>query len=189
MMFKTLPYVDQPGWEEFIASVRTLGSQTTCDLFSTGSGTYRDGSTLESNLQKAYSLGLESDSSAKETAELKGTKTVEGEMLGTMETKLETIVNVLHIRKTQTLWLPLMERILTGHDIDCRAKGNQDSRRRDVGYNGNKARDNSRRHAYQEDSNALVTVDGEDIDWSGHVDEDAKNYAMMAYSNSSFDNE
>nr|GEV34026.1 copia protein [Tanacetum cinerariifolium] len=44
---------------------------------------------------------------------------------------------------------------------DCRAKGNQDNRRRDVGYNGNKARDN-----------------------------DAQNYAMMAYSSSNlgFDN-
>nr|GEU33060.1 ribonuclease H-like domain-containing protein [Tanacetum cinerariifolium] len=35
---------------------------------------------------------------------------------------------------------------------DCRAKGNQDSRRRDVGYNGNKPRDNGRRPAYQDDS-------------------------------------
>nr|GEY54274.1 hypothetical protein [Tanacetum cinerariifolium] len=52
---------------------------------------------------------------------------------------------------------------------DCRAKGNQDSRRRDDGYNGNKAKDNSRHPAYQKDSNALVTVDGEDIDWSGHM--------------------
>nr|GEX23695.1 hypothetical protein [Tanacetum cinerariifolium] len=43
---------------------------------------------------------------------------------------------------------------------DCRAKGNQDNRRRDVGYNGNKARDNGRRPAYQDDSKALVTIDG-----------------------------
>nr|GEV92799.1 hypothetical protein [Tanacetum cinerariifolium] len=45
---------------------------------------------------------------------------------------------------------------------DCRAKGNQDSKRRD-----------------------------EDIDWSRHVEEDAQNYAMMAYSssNSGSDNE
>nr|GEZ73724.1 hypothetical protein [Tanacetum cinerariifolium] len=57
--------------------------------------------------------------------------------------------------------------------IDYRAKGNQDSRRRDVGYNGNKARDNGRRPAYQDDSKALVTIDGEDIDWSAHVEEDA----------------
>nr|GEY57646.1 ribonuclease H-like domain-containing protein [Tanacetum cinerariifolium] len=49
---------------------------------------------------------------------------------------------------------------------DCRAKGNQDSRRRDVGYNGNKARDNGRRPAYQNDSKVLVTVDGEDIEYA-----------------------
>nr|GEU94809.1 retrovirus-related Pol polyprotein from transposon TNT 1-94 [Tanacetum cinerariifolium] len=64
-------------------------------------------------------------------------------------------------------------------------------RRRDVGYNGNKTRDNGRRPAYQDDSTALVTIDGEDIDWSGYVKEDAQNYAMMAYSssNSGSDNE
>nr|GEZ12026.1 ribonuclease H-like domain-containing protein [Tanacetum cinerariifolium] len=43
---------------------------------------------------------------------------------------------------------------------DCRAKWNQDSRRRDGGYNGNKARDNSRRPASQDDSKDLVTIDG-----------------------------
>nr|GEX81418.1 ribonuclease H-like domain-containing protein [Tanacetum cinerariifolium] len=48
---------------------------------------------------------------------------------------------------------------------DCRAKGNQDSRRRDDGYNGNKTRDIGRRPSYQDDSKALVTIDGEDIDW------------------------
>nr|GEZ27529.1 ribonuclease H-like domain-containing protein [Tanacetum cinerariifolium] len=74
---------------------------------------------------------------------------------------------------------------------DCRAKGNQDNRRRDVGYNGNKARDNGRRPVYQDDLKALVTIDGEDIDWSRHVEEDTQNYAMMAYSfsNSGSDNE
>nr|GEV02312.1 ribonuclease H-like domain, reverse transcriptase, RNA-dependent DNA polymerase [Tanacetum cinerariifolium] len=74
---------------------------------------------------------------------------------------------------------------------DCKAKGNQDNRRRDAGYNGNKARDNGRRPTYEDDSKALVTIDKEDIDWSGHVDEDAQNYAMMAYSssNSGSDNE
>nr|GEY38008.1 xylulose kinase-1 [Tanacetum cinerariifolium] len=51
---------------------------------------------------------------------------------------------------------------------DCKAKGNKDSRRSDAGYNGNKARDNGRRPAYPDDSKALVTLDGEDIDWSGH---------------------
>nr|GEV34053.1 copia protein [Tanacetum cinerariifolium] len=72
---------------------------------------------------------------------------------------------------------------------DCRAKGNQDSRRKDDGYNGNKARDNGRRPAYQDDSKALVTIDGEDIDWSGHVKEDTQNYAMMAYSSNNSSSE
>nr|GEU74461.1 ribonuclease H-like domain-containing protein [Tanacetum cinerariifolium] len=63
---------------------------------------------------------------------------------------------------------------------DCRAKGNQESIRRDVGYNGNKTRDNGRRPAYQDNSKALVTIDGKDIDWPGHVEEDAQNYVMMA---------
>nr|GEU42562.1 ribonuclease H-like domain-containing protein [Tanacetum cinerariifolium] len=47
---------------------------------------------------------------------------------------------------------------------DCRAKGNQDSKRKDVKYNENKTRDNDRRPVYQDDSKALVTIDGEDID-------------------------
>nr|GEV42414.1 reverse transcriptase domain-containing protein [Tanacetum cinerariifolium] len=64
---------------------------------------------------------------------------------------------------------------------DCIAKGNQDSRRRDVGYYGKKARDNGRRPAYQDDSKALVTIDGEDIHWPGHVKEDTQNYGMIAY--------
>nr|GEW83611.1 putative ribonuclease H-like domain-containing protein [Tanacetum cinerariifolium] len=73
----------------------------------------------------------------------------------------------------------------------CKAKGNQDNKRRDAGYNGNTTRDNGRRPAYQDDSKALVTIDGEDIDWSGHVEENAQIYAMMAYSSSNLgsDNE
>nr|GEW02983.1 copia protein [Tanacetum cinerariifolium] len=57
-----------------------------------------------------------------------------------------------------------------------------------VGYNGNKARDNGRRPAYQDDSKALVTMNGEDIDWSGHVKKDTQNFAMMAYSSSNSGN-
>nr|GEU31278.1 putative ribonuclease H-like domain-containing protein [Tanacetum cinerariifolium] len=73
----------------------------------------------------------------------------------------------------------------TGRKLqDCRAKRNQDSRRRYGGYNGNKARDNGRIPAYQDDSKALVTIDGEDIDWSRYLEEDTQNYYMMAYSSS-----
>nr|GEV27310.1 copia protein [Tanacetum cinerariifolium] len=45
--------------------------------------------------------------------------------------------------------------------------------------------------ADEDDSKALVTIYGEDIDWSGHIEEDTQNYAIMAYSssNSGSDNE
>nr|GEV86379.1 hypothetical protein [Tanacetum cinerariifolium] len=77
-----------------------------------------------------------------------------------------------------------LEQINNDDMEDMDLKWNQDSRKRDVGYNGNKTRDNGRRPAYQDDSKALVTIDGDDIDWSGHVEEDAQNHAMMAYSSS-----
>nr|GEX94796.1 ribonuclease H-like domain-containing protein [Tanacetum cinerariifolium] len=57
-------------------------------------------------------------------------------------------------------------------------------RRRDGGYNGNKTRENSRRPASQDDSKALVTIDREVVNWSGHVEEDTQNFVMMAYSSS-----
>nr|GEX91100.1 hypothetical protein [Tanacetum cinerariifolium] len=55
-----------------------------------------------------------------------------------------------------------------------------DIKRKDAWYNENKARDNGRRPAYQDNMKALVTIDGEDIDWSGHVEKDTQNYAMMS---------
>nr|GEV61077.1 hypothetical protein [Tanacetum cinerariifolium] len=66
-------------------------------------------------------------------------------------------------------------------DIKSRFGGNDDS----------KARDNGRRPVFHDDSKALVTINGEDIDWAGHVEEDTQNFAMMAYSssNSGSDNE
>nr|GFA50474.1 ribonuclease H-like domain-containing protein [Tanacetum cinerariifolium]GFA71854.1 ribonuclease H-like domain-containing protein [Tanacetum cinerariifolium] len=79
----------------------------------------------------------------------------------------------------------------TGRKLQFDTKDPVDNKMRDAGYNGNKARDNGKRHAYQDDSKALVTMDGEDINWSGPVEEDTPNFAMIAYSssNSGFDNE
>nr|GEV44746.1 putative ribonuclease H-like domain-containing protein [Tanacetum cinerariifolium] len=37
---------------------------------------------------------------------------------------------------------------------------------------------------WQDDSKALVTIDGEAVDWSGHVKENTQNFTMMAYSSS-----
>ncbi|GJR50890.1 hypothetical protein Tco_1401411 [Tanacetum coccineum] len=47
---------------------------------------------------------------------------------------------------------------------ECRSKGNQDSRRRDAWNTGNKEKDNGIRSGKQEDSKALVTLDGEGSD-------------------------
>nr|GFA27775.1 ribonuclease H-like domain-containing protein [Tanacetum cinerariifolium] len=58
-------HVEEDTKNYVIMAYSNLGSdnETTCDSFSTGSGTDGDGSTLESDSQEAYSLGLESDSS------------------------------------------------------------------------------------------------------------------------------
>ncbi|GKF06624.1 ribonuclease H-like domain-containing protein [Tanacetum coccineum] len=54
----------------------------------------------------------------------------------------------------------------TGHFArECRTKGNQDSRKRDAWNSGNK---DGRRSGKQEDSKALVTIDGEGVDWTSH---------------------
>ncbi|GJS63511.1 ribonuclease H-like domain-containing protein [Tanacetum coccineum] len=58
---------------------------------------------------------------------------------------------------------------------ECRTKGNQDSRRIDAWNSGNK---DGRRSGKQEDSKALVTIDGEGVDWTSHSEEE-EDYALM----------
>nr|GFC64093.1 hypothetical protein [Tanacetum cinerariifolium] len=67
---------------------------------------------------------------------------------------------------------------------ECRSKGNQESRRRDAGNTGYKARDNERRPAKQDEHKAMVTIDGEGVDWTGHAEDDTENYALMAFNSS-----
>ncbi|GJZ13630.1 ribonuclease H-like domain-containing protein [Tanacetum coccineum] len=77
----------------------------------------------------------------------------------------------------------------TGHFArECRSKGNQDSRRRDTWNTGNKDKENRRRSGKQEDSKALVTLDGEGVDWASYLERYTnENYALMACSNSGSD--
>ncbi|GJR84807.1 hypothetical protein Tco_0155592 [Tanacetum coccineum] len=49
---------------------------------------------------------------------------------------------------------------------------------------GNKEKDNRRRSGKQEDSKALVTIDGEGVDWTSHSEDEQENYAFMAYNSS-----
>ncbi|GKB43807.1 hypothetical protein Tco_0888749 [Tanacetum coccineum] len=61
-------------------------------------------------------------------------------------------------------------------DDQSETKGNQDSKRRDAWNSGNK---DGRRSGKQEDSKALVTIDGEGVDWTSHLEEE-EDYALMA---------
>ncbi|GJT15630.1 ribonuclease H-like domain-containing protein [Tanacetum coccineum] len=64
----------------------------------------------------------------------------------------------------------------TGHFArECRIKGTQDNRRRDAWNSGNK---DGSRTGQKEDSKALVTVDGEGVDWTTHSEDE--DYALMA---------
>ncbi|GJX00783.1 putative ribonuclease H-like domain-containing protein [Tanacetum coccineum] len=70
---------------------------------------------------------------------------------------------------------------------ECRSKGNQESRRRDAENTGYKAKDNRRRLGKPKEPKALVTLDGEGVDWTGHAEDEQENFALMAYSNSGSD--
>ncbi|GJV14963.1 hypothetical protein Tco_1360286 [Tanacetum coccineum] len=54
---------------------------------------------------------------------------------------------------------------------------------------GNKEKDNGRRSGKQEDSKALVTLDGEGVDWTSHSEDEQENYAFMACNSSGSDTE
>ncbi|GKC59229.1 hypothetical protein Tco_1086827 [Tanacetum coccineum] len=74
----------------------------------------------------------------------------------------------------------------TGHFArECRIKGNQDNRKRDAWNSGNKDGNRTRK---KEDSKALVTIDGEGVDWTSHSEED-EDYALMACNSSKSDTE
>ncbi|GJT39832.1 putative ribonuclease H-like domain-containing protein [Tanacetum coccineum] len=74
----------------------------------------------------------------------------------------------------------------TGHFArECRIKGNQDNRRRDAWNSGNK---DGNRTGKKEDCKALVTIDGEGVDWTNHSEKD-EDYALMACNSSESDTE
>ncbi|GJZ07705.1 putative ribonuclease H-like domain-containing protein [Tanacetum coccineum] len=69
------------------------------------------------------------------------------------------------------------------------SKGNQESRRRDAGNTRYKAKDNGRRSGKQEEPKALVTLDRDGVDCTGHADDEQENFALMAFINSGLDTE
>ncbi|GJR00214.1 putative ribonuclease H-like domain-containing protein [Tanacetum coccineum] len=78
----------------------------------------------------------------------------------------------------------------TGHFArECRSKGSQDARRKDIGSFGYKVNDNGRRPGKKEETSALMTLDGEGIDWTAHADDEDEDFALMAFNNASSDTE
>ncbi|GKE49732.1 putative ribonuclease H-like domain-containing protein [Tanacetum coccineum] len=67
---------------------------------------------------------------------------------------------------------------------ECRIKGTQDNKRRDAWNSENKDRSRTKQ---KEDSKALVTIDGEGIDWTNHSEDE--DYALMACNSSDSDTE
>ncbi|GJZ03623.1 putative ribonuclease H-like domain-containing protein [Tanacetum coccineum] len=67
---------------------------------------------------------------------------------------------------------------------ECMSKGNQDIRKRDAGNTGYRAKDNGRRPGKQEEPKALVNLDGEGVDWTGHAEDEEEKFALMDYRNS-----
>ncbi|GJS02272.1 hypothetical protein Tco_0318780 [Tanacetum coccineum] len=61
--------------------------------------------------------------------------------------------------------------------------------KKDAWNTGNKDKENGRRSGKQEDSKALVTLDGEGVDWTSHSEDEQENYALMACSSSGSDTE
>ncbi|GJT08258.1 putative ribonuclease H-like domain-containing protein [Tanacetum coccineum] len=57
----------------------------------------------------------------------------------------------------------------SGHDLNENEKGTQHNRRRDAWNSGNK---DGSRTGQKEDSKALVTIDGEGVDWTNHSEDD-----------------
>ncbi|GJU30368.1 putative ribonuclease H-like domain-containing protein [Tanacetum coccineum] len=73
----------------------------------------------------------------------------------------------------------------TGHFArECRIKGSQDNKRREAWNSGNK---DGNRTGQKEDSKALVTIDGEGVDWTTHSEDE--DYALMACNSSDSDTE
>ncbi|GKC70474.1 ribonuclease H-like domain-containing protein [Tanacetum coccineum] len=72
---------------------------------------------------------------------------------------------------------------------ECRSKGSQDEKRKDAGSYGYKVKDNGRRPGKNEEPNALVTLDGEGIDWTPHAEDEEQDFALMAFNNASSDTE
>nr|GEY92884.1 xylulose kinase-1 [Tanacetum cinerariifolium] len=111
LIMRTKPVLDTLSFEDLYNNLRLFERDVK------GTTTSSSSNTKNVAFMSADNTSSTNDGILLETAELMGIKTAEEEMVGTMETKLETMGEDLHIRMIQKLLLPLMERILTGLDM------------------------------------------------------------------------
>nr|GFA56803.1 ribonuclease H-like domain-containing protein [Tanacetum cinerariifolium] len=125
LIMRTMPGLDTLSFDDLYNNLRIFKLDVKGTNASSSSNThnvafmssYNTSSTNDINDDDTEKMDLKWQGILLETVELKGIKTLEEEMMDTMETKLETMVEDLHIRMIQNLWLPLMERILTDLDM------------------------------------------------------------------------
>nr|GEW30256.1 hypothetical protein [Tanacetum cinerariifolium] len=112
--------------------------------------------------------------------------------------KLQDEINKEHEETYKNIdWNAALDHNTEGHKMDFfkgkkydeflpifQAKFDANMRRRDAGNTRYKARDNGRRPAKQDEHKAMVTINGEDVDWTGHAKDDTENYALMAFNSS-----
>nr|GEV65609.1 hypothetical protein [Tanacetum cinerariifolium] len=216
LIMKTEPGLDTISFDDLYNNLRVFERDVKGTTASSSSNTQNvafmsaDNTSSTNDVSTAYSVSLPSVLKSQNKGSTSYTNEINDDDMKAIDLKWQVVVISMRIKKFHNRTgrkLQFDTRDPVGFDKtkvecfnchkmghfarDCRAKGNQDSRRTNGRYNGNKAKDNGRRPAYQDDSKALVTIDGEDIDWSEHVEEDTQNYAIMAYSssNSSSDNE
>nr|GEV19396.1 putative ribonuclease H-like domain-containing protein [Tanacetum cinerariifolium] len=181
LIMRTKPVLDTLSFDDLYNNLRVFErdvKRTTTSLSNTKNVVFvsADNTSSTNDVSTAYSVSSPSVSKSQKKGSSSYTDEINDDDMEEMKLKWQVVMISMRIKKFHKR---------TGRKLQFDTKDpNQDSKRKDVGYNGNKTRDNGRRHAYQDDSKALVTIKKEDIQWSGHVEEDTQNYAMMAYSSS-----
>ncbi|GJR74459.1 putative ribonuclease H-like domain-containing protein [Tanacetum coccineum] len=93
-----------------------------------------------------------------------------------MQKRLLALINKVGMLQLPQKQVTLLEK--------CLIKGSQDNKRREAWNSGNK---DGNRTGQKEDSKALVTIDGEGVDWTTHSEDE--DYALMACNSSDSDTE
>ncbi|GJV90166.1 hypothetical protein Tco_1537979 [Tanacetum coccineum] len=101
----------------------------------------------------------------------------------------EETINALLPPPTTAILEQLMSRFKEEMDLKWQVAMISMRLKKSKGNTRYKSKDNGRRPGKQEEPKALVTLDGEGVDWTDHAEDEQENFALMAYSNSGSDTE